>query len=172
MIVNVLSVPRIQLGSVSLSLVSAVSLCIAVVFIVLVFTNLPVTYLDWMESFRPAAVEWYAPYRPSVYNPPWLFLILHPLAWLDARLGAAFLILISMVILIAYLGFSKKVLVASCSAPLIVMVTLGQIDGLILLGLMIPGEVGLIWLLMKPQGMFLAVLRRMNLRSAMILSCS
>jgi hypothetical protein len=167
--VNILSVPRSKPGHVGLAFISAVIVCSAIILTLFVFTYLPVTYLDWIESFRPAAVDWQAPYRPGVYNPPWLYAILHPFTWLDPRLGVGLLMVISVVIVGAYVGTPKKAVVVACSAPLIVMVTLGQIDALVLLGLMIPGEIGLVWLLMKPQGVFLAALRRINFRSATIL---
>ena len=166
---NILSIPRLKLGSLGFVLVSGVVICSAIILTLFVFTYLPVTYLDWMESFRPAAVDWQIPYRPGVYNPPWLYIILHPFTWLDPRLGVGLLMVISLVIVVAYVGTPKKALVVACSAPLIVMVTLGQIDALILLGLMIPSEFGLLWLLMKPQGVFLAALRRIHLRSVVIL---
>jgi hypothetical protein len=86
--VNILSIPRSKLGSVGLALLSAVVLCSAIVVALLIFAHLPVTYMDWIESFRPAAMEWQAPYRPGIYNPPWLYIILHPIAWLEPRLGA------------------------------------------------------------------------------------
>lgn len=165
---NILSIPKSKLGSVGFALVSAVVVCSAILLVLFLFTYLPVTYMDWMEFLRPAATEWQAPFRPGVFNPPWLFLILHPFTWLDPRLGAGLLVVISLLIVGAYVGTPKKALFVTCSAPLIVMVTLGQIDGLILLGLMIPGEIGLLWLLMKPQGVFLTALPRINLRSVTV----
>jgi hypothetical protein len=167
--VNILSIPRSKLGSVSFAFISAVVVCSAIVLTLFVFIYLPVTYLDWIESFRPAAMAWQTPYRPGVYNLPWLYIILHPFTWLDPRLGVGLLMVISLLIVGAYVGSPKKAVVVACSAPLIVMVTLGQIDALILLGLMIPSEIGLLWLLMKPQGVFLAAVRRVNFRSVTIL---
>ena len=147
---------------------NAAIICAALVFTVLIFSLLPVTFMDWMDSFRPTAVELETPYGPGIFNPPWLFVILHPLTWLDPRLGASLLIVASLVIISAYVKAPKKLLLVACSAPLIALVTLGQIDGLIILGLMLPAEIGLVWLMMKPQGVFLVALRRLSFRSVII----
>ena len=147
---------------------NAVIICVALVFTVLIFTMLPVTFMDWMDSFRPTAANLETPYGPGIFNPPWLFVILHPLTWFDPRVGASLLIVISLVIISIYVKAPKKVLLVACSAPLIALVTLGQIDGLIILGLMLPAEIGLVWLMMKPQGVFLTALRRLSPRSIII----
>jgi hypothetical protein len=169
-IVNILGIPRAKFGSIGFALISAGVVFSAILLALYLFATLPVTYMDWMEFLRPAAVEWWAPFRPGVFNPPWLFVLLHPLTWLDPRLGAGLLLVISLVIVGAYMRSAKKALIVACSAPMIVMITLGQIDALILLGLVIPSEIGLLWLLMKPQGVYLAALRRMNLRSLTIVA--
>ncbi|MFQ5576490.1 MAG: hypothetical protein ACE5G8_05820, partial [Anaerolineae bacterium] len=133
-------------------------------------TLLPVTYKDWADTFRPAALHWPTPYfQPGlIFNPPWLFPALYPIALLPERLGAGLLMLLSLAVLGVYLGSPKKFLVVVFSAPMITLFTLGQIDVLMLLGLMIPGGLGLPILLVKPQGVFLAALRRINRRSVAV----
>jgi hypothetical protein len=128
----------------------------------LLFALMLVTYGDWMDYFRPAASNWLQPYRPSIFNPPWLFLLLHPLALLPARLGVGLLMMASVIIVMAYVKSPAKVIAVICSAPMIALLTLGQIDALPLLGMAIPNGLGLPLILIKPQGTFLAGLRRLN----------
>lgn len=142
-----------------------VTVCVSVLIVLFLFTFLPVTYKDWIHTLRPAALNWRSPYQSGIFNPPWLFLILHPLTLLPPRVGAGLLMFLSMVVVAAYVGSPKKTLVVALSAPMVVLFTLGQVDALVLLGLMIPNGLGLPFLLMKPQGVFLATARRINGRS-------
>ncbi len=49
---------------------------------------LPVTYIDWLTFFRPAARSLADPYQiPGILNPPWTFVLLYPLAQLPGRWG-------------------------------------------------------------------------------------
>lgn len=141
------------------------TVCGSVLIVLFLFTILPVTYQDWMRYLRPAALNWRSPYQGSIFNPPWLFLILHPLALLPPRVGAGLLMFLSMVVVAVYVGSPRKTLVVACSAPMVALLTLGQVDALALLGLMIPHGLGLPVLLMKPQGVFLATVKRINGRS-------
>jgi len=46
----------------------------------------PVTYGDWWDFFRPAALSLPNPYQvKGVLNPPWTFVLLYPLALLPGR---------------------------------------------------------------------------------------
>lgn len=137
--------------------------------VLLLFVNLPVTYHDWIRYLRPAAEEWNTPFRSGIFNPPWLFLILHPLTVLTPRLGAGLLMLISTVVVARYVGTPMKTLVVACSAPMVVLFTLGQIDALPVLGLMVPSSAGLPLLLMKPQGVYLTIIPRINRRSVTVM---
>ena len=60
----------------------------AIVLAYIVFTHLPVTSRDW-QTFRKAALQWSDPYyrEAMIFNPPWLFLLLYPLAALPHPAG-------------------------------------------------------------------------------------
>lgn len=141
---------------------------ISLVILLLVFVFLPVTYVDWMRYLRPAALNWRQPYLRGVYNPPWLFYILRPLALLPPRPGVALLIVLTFVIVCLYVRSPWKAFLVGVSAPMVALITVGQVDGLLVLGLAIPGGLGLPLLLTKPQGVFLAVLRRLNRWSLLV----
>lgn len=134
--------------------------------VLILFINLPVTYIDWIDSFRPAALHFRNPYFiPGILNPPWIFPFLYPLAVLPPRWGAGLLMMISLVIIRCFLGDSKKFAVVAFSAPVVVMFTLGQIDALVLIGLILTKGWGIPLLLGKPQGVFLTIVRRLNRNS-------
>lgn len=126
------------------------------------FYWLPVTYADWMIYFQPAAADWLHPYRYGIFNPPWLFPLLFPMALLPTRLGAAFLMSISVAIVMFYLQSPIKSALALTSAPMIVLFTLGQIDALSLAALLVAPALGLPLLIIKPQGAMLAMLPRLG----------
>jgi predicted neutral ceramidase superfamily lipid hydrolase len=73
--------------------------------------------------------------------------------------------LLSIIVVSIYVGSPKKLLVVALSAPMATLFALGQLDGVLLLGLMLPAEWGLPLLVAKPQGVFLAIFRRINRRS-------
>ncbi len=138
--------------------------------VLVLFAFLPVTYKDWLTVFRPAALRWLAPYSPPglVFNPPWLFPFLHPLAILPPRWGAGLLMLLSVVVVSLYVRSPLKLLVVVLAAPMSTLFALGQLDGLLLVGLMLPIEWGIPFLLLKPQGVFLLILRRLNRRAVVV----
>lgn len=148
-------------------IVSAFVVLVSLLLLLFVFTFLPVTYDDWVRFLRPAALAWHSPYVPGVYNPPWLFLLLHPLALLPERVGAGALMTLSLAIVAAYTGTPWKTLLVGLSAPMVSLFTVGQVDALMLLGLMAPAVVGMPILMTKPQGVFLALLRRIDGRSVL-----
>lgn len=140
--------------------------CLAL--LILIFTFLPVTYQDWLNYLRPASLEWRSPYRGGVFNPPWLFLMLHPLALMPPRLGAGVLMTLSLVVVAVYAKSPWKTLMIGSSAPMVALFTLGQVDALLLLGLASPGGLGVPLLMMKPQAVFLTLLPRINRRSVAV----
>jgi len=143
----------------------------ALLLVVLVlFAFLPVTYKDWLTVFRPAALRWPAPYYTPglVFNPPWLFPFLHPLALLPPRWGAGLLMLLSVVVVSLYVRSPLKLGVVVLAAPMSTLFALGQLDAVLLVGLMLPIEWGMPFLLLKPQGFFLLIARRLNRRAVVV----
>lgn len=116
---------------------------------------------DWDDFFRPAALS--SSYSEGIFNPPWLFPMLLPLAWLPSRVGAAVLAALTLVVLIEYVkGDWCKALALVLSAPALAVLHFGQIDVIPLVALMMPTWCSLPLLAVKPQGVFLAALRRLT----------
>jgi hypothetical protein len=104
-----------------------------------------------------------------VFNPPWIFPLLYPIALLPYRAGAGLLVIISVIAVAMYTRSIKKTLIVAASAPMAAFIALGQLDALLLFGLMIPYGMGIPILLAKPQAVFLTVLPRLN-RWSMLLT--
>ena len=117
---------------------------------------------DWRRFFRPAAQNVLSPYLSGIFNPPWLFALLAPLAWPPAEVGFAALAAFTMCVLIGYEEDWYKALAVVLSAPALGTISLGQIDVLPLVGLIGPVWCSLPLLAVKPQGAFLVALRRLT----------
>lgn len=129
----------------------------------------PVTYGDWWAYFRPAALSLSDPYRVrGVLNPPWIFPFLYPLALLPGRWGGVGIALLSMSAIVLYLKSPAKLLAMSASAPFVFVIVLGQLDALVLYGLMLPASLGPLLILVKPQDALLTLLNRINRRSLIV----
>lgn len=107
--------------------------------------------VDWHYSFYPFTVSWlhgqpvYTPPLYGVYNPPWLALVLAPLALPGERVGLSVLALVTALALLAgWRVFSRDD--DGLARPLALGIALfnlhtvdlffrGQIDGLVLLGI-------------------------------------
>lgn len=149
---------------------SAIGIVICFAILIVIFSYLPVTYYDWSGSFFEAASNLKSPYGSNTFNPPWLYVLIHPLTWFGERIGVSLLIIATFVILAYYLKDPKKMLAIGFSAPLVALVTLGQIDGLVLIGFLVPSDYAPLFFLMKPQGIFLATLRRISWKSIAIVA--
>jgi len=131
----------------------------------------PVTYGDWWDFFRPAALSLPNPYQvKGVLNPPWTFVLLYPLALLPGRWGGVAIAFLSILAIALYLRSPAKLLAMSASAPFIFVIVLGQLDALVLYGLMLPASLGPLLILIKPQGAFLTVMNRISRHSLIILA--
>ena len=116
---------------------------------------------DWGLSFRPAAlnlIKGDTPYHIStggVLNPPWIIAMLVPLAVLPEKLGWAILCLVNLFAFgfVAYKLGAKplSLLFLLFSMPFLHLLNQGQIDGLIVLGYILPRPIGLFLILGKPQ---------------------
>jgi hypothetical protein len=139
---------------------------ISILLILLAFSILVYgvyTYLpgerDWHVDFRPAALEMLAlrtPYSvPTFYNPPWALIPLLPLALLPAHLGYSILFVLGMFgfsYLAHRLGAKLLILIfVILSYPLLFSLVHGQIEWLVLIGLILPPQIGLFFILIKPQ---------------------
>ncbi len=123
------------------------------------------TGIDWYHSFRPAAHEVFAlrtPYTVDFQNPPWALIPILPFALLPPTVGRAAFLLVSLAgfTLFAYrMGARPLVLgLFLISPPVLHSLINANIDWLALLGLLLPPQIGLLLVVIKPQiGMAVAV---------------
>ncbi len=115
--------------------------------------------VDWNIAFYPAArllLQGHNPYWiPFFHNPIWALIPLIPFALLGHSLGGALLFFFSLFTyaFVAYHFKGKPVaLVALLLSPLVFYNQfLGNIDSLVLWGLLLPPPVGLFFIAIKPQ---------------------
>jgi hypothetical protein len=120
---------------------------------------------DWVDYFRPAIILMFSgksPYDIPFNYPPWALLPLAPLAILPAKVGSTILVIASPIVfsLIVYKLGAKPITVLFFvfSSPIIHSAFNINIDWLPALGLLMPPQFGLIFILIKPQsGIGLAV---------------
>ena len=121
--------------------------------------RLPSIGVDWIVSFRPAArslLDLESPYTiPGFFNPPWALIPLLPFALLPAGLGAAFLFVLNIFSLV-FAGKRMRMNVLALVVFLLFSGTLvnawnGNIEGLLAIGFILPPQVGLFFVLCKPQ---------------------
>lgn len=116
--------------------------------------------IDWDETFRPAMLAWLAggnPYAGAypLYNPPWVLLPLLPFAVLPPALGRAALLLASLA---AFAAVAKRFGASPLAMALFLFTvlvwdsyTLGNVEWLVMLGLIVPRPAGMVLLAIKPQ---------------------
>jgi hypothetical protein len=115
--------------------------------------------VDWHLAFRPAAQNLLAGRSPyevdGFFNAPWALLPLLPIAVLPENLGRAILFLVGMLAysIVAYrLGATKlTLLVFLLSPPVMHGLLNANIDWFAMLGFILPPQIGLFFLVIKPQ---------------------
>jgi len=134
--------------------------------ILLLFTIFLPPATDWSNYFRPAAFEFIngrSPYTVEGFiNPPWILIPMLPLLLLPESLSRAIL---ALGMIISFVFVSKKMganLVGSVflllSPPVIQLFIDGNIDWIVTLGFVLPPQIGLFFIALKPQlGMFLVI---------------
>jgi len=114
--------------------------------------------VDYDQVFIPAALSaWRTgnPYVQGFYNPPWAILPLMPLALLPEAWGKMALIVMGL-LSIAYVtkklgGSPMAVGLILLSPPVLHGALNGNIDWLVALGFVLPPQIGLFFLVIKPQ---------------------
>ncbi|MCC6905244.1 MAG: hypothetical protein IT326_05320 [Anaerolineae bacterium] len=115
--------------------------------------------VDWYAVFRPAGLavlQGESPYSvPGFRNAPWAILPVLPFAWLPANTGRAAYLLLSL-IAFAYaaykLGAPPLTLIAFLLSPPVLHCLLNaNNDWLPLLGFVLPPQIGLFFVVVKPQ---------------------
>lgn len=114
---------------------------------------------DWYNVFHPALHLFLAgksPFSiPIFYCPPWILVLLSPLALLPRPLDWLVLVVVTLGcfgITVRRMGAKMPVMILLMTLPQFLWgVLYGNIDGLVALGLILPPQIGLIFLLIKPQ---------------------
>jgi len=115
--------------------------------------------IDWHNTFRPAAREVLAGRSPfnidGFLNAPWAILPLLPLALLPENVGRALLLIMSLLAL-AYTAHRLKAQplalgVFLVSPPVLHGLLNGNIDWLAAFGFILPPQIGLFFIVIKPQ---------------------
>lgn len=131
--------------------------------------------VDWFKTQRPATrllLQGRSPYELNTsdkynsisyyYNPPWTLIPLIPLAILPRDLSRAVMVVVSIAASgysVYKLGASPLVVVLFVLSPPVLMGTWNaNIDWLVLLGFVLPPQIGVFFVLTKPQmGLMVAV---------------
>lgn len=140
-------------------LTKVVILIVAIIVLsILLGATLPIKS-DWSGVYRPATlnlISGTSPYSIDNYvAPPWLLIPLIPLAVLPERIGRVLVFGLNIAML-AYLAHKNgasltSIIAILVSYPVIYGLIYGQLDWLIMMGLVLPPWLGLILLMVKPQ---------------------
>lgn len=137
----------------------AVILAVGLIILTAVMSSTLPPAIDWHETFRPAAREALAGRSPfnveGFLYAPWAILPILPLALLPENIGRALVLLFS----IAALAFTAHKLNAKpitlglflISPPVIHGLLNGNIDWLTVIGFILPPQIGLFFIVIKPQ---------------------
>ena len=132
-----------------------------ILVIYLIWSYIPEKYyVDWVYGFRPAVWEmlnWQSPYNGhGVFNPPWTFILLLPLALFPPKVGALLLTILtffSLLYIALRLGASPYIALSFLLIPQVAFkaITNPNIDFLAAFGFILPPQIGLFFLAIKPQ---------------------
>ncbi|MEI6289489.1 MAG: hypothetical protein WCP19_03580 [Chloroflexota bacterium] len=114
---------------------------------------------DWKGTFRDACLvllSGRSPYTiPTFFNPAWVLLPLLPVALLSPALGSAVMFVLNI---FSYIFVMSKLrtnvalmFIFLVSSGMIVNSIFGNLDGLVALGFILPPQIGLFFVLAKPQ---------------------
>jgi hypothetical protein len=111
--------------------------------------------IDW-QSIRPASLAIVAgesPYGAWYFNPPWLAAMLIPLALLPFQASAALMFAINIS---AFMAIFARLRIYPVLALILLLIVFrsaffGNVEGLVLLGAIMPPWIGLFLVLIKPQ---------------------
>lgn len=122
----------------------------------------PVVGIDWRETYYPAArtvLEGQNPYSiPTFRNVPWTLIPLIPLALFPERVGGVLFFIVSLAlyaITAIKLKASRVAFIAFLlSSPVLYGLRMLNVDALVLMGFILPPQIGMFFVLMKPQMSF------------------
>ena len=112
---------------------------------------------DW-EIFRGATLNLISgqnPYTGGIYNPPWAFIPLIPLSLLPHAIGVDIVTLLCLAsftfVGIKFGATPVQIIILILSPPVLFLAFNGNIDWIVILGYLMPPQIGLFFVLMKPQ---------------------
>jgi len=120
-------------------------------------------YNDAMAQLIRGATPYTIPGAYQFYNPPWILLVILPFTFLPYPYNLALFMTIGFVVYLwVYSRFNSNLVATTfylLSAPVVWGLIGGQIDWIILIGLLLPPQYGLFLVLAKPQvGCLIAVI--------------
>lgn len=127
--------------------------------------------VDWSNYYRPATlalIKGESPYTiPGFINPPWILIPMMPLLLLPVNIGRAILALAMMVTLsfvARKMGANLICIIALLLCPPVIQLFIdGNIDWIVTLGFILPPQIGLFFLAIKPQvGLMVALFWLIN----------
>lgn len=153
-----------------LGILLPVSLVLALILLAMAFSSFQWLGVDWRRFYRQGALS-PSPYElRKIVAPPWAYWVLRPVAIFGDDLSLGVLTLATILICMLYLRDWLKFVMLCLTIPFQATLVLGQVDALSLVGLMVPADLSLLFLTMKPQGAMLAALKaRLTGRSVAIL---
>jgi hypothetical protein len=150
----------------------AVIILFAILFVAftwVVYTRVPIAVdplnpagftigFDWQVDFRPAVLLMFSgrnPYHVAIYTPPWVLLAIAPLAILPSRMGSAAMFVLGLFIF-GYAAVRQKaspwIAAALVLSPQVIGNSVnGNVDWMAALGATLPPQIGLFFVLAKPQ---------------------
>lgn len=148
--------PSLRLAAWYLKLIA-----IAIMLITALITSpFVISGIDWVTNLRPATLAFLRLENPydvcGTFNPPWLFLLLAPLAMLPENIGGGILLWINLLTWIVIAGkFSNRnpfKILAVLTFPFVLNGLFARnVDFLVLWGLLLPPELAVFFLAIKPQ---------------------
>ncbi len=149
--------PRIA-GNFSKPLIAALLLAFFIIMIWVAIMFLPPA-VDWHSAFRPAArayLSLQSPYNIERYvSPPWTAILLIPFAVFPEQVGRVLQFVVAILMLsfiIKRLGGSLfSTVIFLLSPPIMHMLLNGNLEWIALSGLIMPPQIGLFFILIKPQ---------------------
>lgn len=115
---------------------------------------------DWVLFFRPHALDLAGLFAGVQHYPPWLFVLLRPLALLPWWVGYLGIWVLSLLVAIRYLRTWWRVLLFAVSTPMMLTLLYSNVDALLITALMTPLWMALLVVSCKPQALSGWIVRR------------
>lgn len=136
-----------------------ITIAVIVILVILSIPFIP-TGIDYYDVLRPATIAFLRfenPYHTvGTLNPPWIFLLLAPIAILPVQIGGAILFWLNLFtwIIVTWKLSNNKLasIIAVVTSPMVFNgLMAGNVDFLVMWGLLLPAEFAVFFLAIKPQ---------------------